>query len=280
MYIFNHFAMNKSDIIMNKITDSKYLVRLECCCEVLLKPCWERAVLTGHHWRLYLNDGPGAGVYYQGRKVEMAADTIYLLAPDCNLRVWCDNPEVRQLYLHFEVDRLGGKPERPIHPLPLDPVLAGLADELRNLVKSAHPLRELAATALAATALLRLDPASLIEREISKDIDKICEYMRQSPGREVSVGDLAAHLHMPVNRFIRLFESQLDCTPYQFLTKLRYARAQRLLEAGELSIDAICEDVGIRDRFHFSRTFKRLYGLPPALYRRNHQQGLTGIVGD
>ena len=45
----------------------------------------------------------------------------------------------------------------------------------------------------------------------------------------------------------------------------------RLLEEGELSIDDICETVGVKDRFHFSRMFKRLHGLSPAAYRRGYR---------
>ena len=50
--------------------------------------------------------------------------------------------------------------------------------------------------------------------------------------------------------------------------KMSKTNAARLLEERRLSIDEISEAVGIRDRFHFSRTFKRLYGCTPAAYRR------------
>ena len=33
------------------------------------------------------------------------------------------------------------------------------------------------------------------------------------------------------------------------------------------AIDEICEYVGVRDRFHFSRMFKSRYGLSPGRYR-------------
>ena len=59
-------------------------------------------------------------------------------------------------------------------------------------------------------------------------------------------------------------------TPYQYLLQLRYNQASKLLHSNRYSIDEICEMVGVKDRFHFSRTFKKMYGVPPAQYRKSY----------
>ena len=151
---------------------------------VRLQPLWNGMRLTGHHWRLYVHDAPGAGVVVNEEKLELSPGFAWLLPPHGDLPAWCENPALNQLYLHFEVAR---------------------------------------------------------------------------------------RLGMPVNAFIRRFQAGTGSTPYQYLTNLRYTRAARLLEEGELSIDDICETVGVKDRFHFSRMFKRLHGLSPAAYRQGYR---------
>ena len=107
--------------------------------------------------------------------------------------------------------------------------------------------------------------------EKDREIEELCESLRHTLAQELTVTDLARRFGMPVNAFIRRFQAGTGSTPYQYLTNLRYARAARLLEEGELSIDDICEAVGVKDRFHFSRMFKRLHGLSPAAYRRGYR---------
>jgi transcriptional regulator GlxA family with amidase domain len=47
-------------------------------------------------------------------------------------------------------------------------------------------------------------------------------------------------------------------------------RAKELLERSLLSVKQVMAAVGITDRSHFDREFKKAYGLPPAQYRINH----------
>lgn len=53
-----------------------------------------------------------------------------------------------------------------------------------------------------------------------------------------------------------------------YLQEIRYALAAQLLESTSLTIGEICEKIGIRDPFHFSREFKRCHERSPSLYRK------------
>ena len=91
---------------------------------------------------------------------------------------------------------------------------------------------------------------------------------------DIGIEELAARARMAPNAFLRQFRGITGSTPYQYLLQLRYSYASQLLESQAFSIDEICELVGVKDRFHFSRRFKKLYGAPPALYRRQHTTGI------
>ncbi|UKI31143.1 MAG: AraC family transcriptional regulator [Lentisphaeria bacterium] len=144
-----------------------------------------------------------------------------------------------------------------------------LLQELADRARSADELfRETAAVALAAAAVTELPREILIEFHRDHRMDRMIDYIHDRFRSPLSIEKMATGCGMGVNNFIRRFRECTGCTPYHYLTQVRYAAAARLLEAKELSIDEICAEVGIRDRFHFSRTFKRLYGQAPAAYRK------------
>jgi AraC-like DNA-binding protein len=56
--------------------------------------------------------------------------------------------------------------------------------------------------------------------------------------------------------------------PMQYLTQWRIALAAHLLRSGRLSMIRIAEEVGYESEAAFSRAFKREYGVPPGVWRR------------
>ena len=73
------------------------------------------------------------------------------------------------------------------------------------------------------------------------------------------------------NAFTRRFREVMGITPHHYLQEIRYALAAQLLESTSLTIGEICEKIGIRDPFHFSREFKRYHERSPSLYRKVRQ---------
>lgn len=66
----------------------------------------------------------------------------------------------------------------------------------------------------------------------------------------------------------RLFKRFADESPLQLLTRLKMTRAAELLVQGDLLIKQVAEESGFPDPYHFSRVFKRVYGIPPETFVR------------
>ena len=67
----------------------------------------------------------------------------------------------------------------------------------------------------------------------------------------------------------RLFQRAFGVTPHQYLTDLRLGRAAELLaiaDRASLSVIDIARSCGYRDALHFSRMFKKQYGVAPSQY--------------
>ncbi len=84
---------------------------------------------------------------------------------------------------------------------------------------------------------------------------------------------LAGLCHMSRNRFIRLFAGVTGRTPMEYLrrTRMNFARAE--LERGHDCIGELAERCGYADVYSFSRSFRRVCGVPPTGWAKGKQGG-------
>jgi AraC-like DNA-binding protein len=89
---------------------------------------------------------------------------------------------------------------------------------------------------------------------------------------ELSPGIVAAAHHVSLRYLHRLFEAQ-DTTVAGWIRRRRLERCRRDLADPAfraVSVAAVAARWGLPDSAHFSRLFRRTYGLPPAEYRRSY----------
>jgi len=66
----------------------------------------------------------------------------------------------------------------------------------------------------------------------------------------------------------RLFRQFARLGAYQFLVRLKMNRAAEMLYDGGTMVKEVAADLGFADAFHFSRVFKRTYGVAPDDFAR------------
>lgn len=83
-----------------------------------------------------------------------------------------------------------------------------------------------------------------------------------------SLEEIAEACHVDEAYLCRLFGRFDDQSPYQYLMQLKMsAAAVRLQQEGRL-VKEVAYELGFRDPFHFSRAFKKVFGLAPAAFRQ------------
>jgi transcriptional regulator GlxA family with amidase domain len=99
--------------------------------------------------------------------------------------------------------------------------------------------------------------------------------MKAELHRDISLDEIATSVNLSLSRLHHLFKAQTGTTPAQYLRFLRMEQARELLEFTFMSVKQIMVSVGVRDRSHFEREFKRMYGLTPTRYRASAKLALT-----
>ncbi|MFN2226376.1 MAG: helix-turn-helix transcriptional regulator, partial [Anaerolineae bacterium] len=77
------------------------------------------------------------------------------------------------------------------------------------------------------------------------------------------VDDIAQELGMSVSSFHHHFKDVTAMSPLQFQKQIRLQEARRLMLGEDLDAASAGYRVGYNDASHFSREYKRLFGLPP-----------------
>jgi AraC family transcriptional regulator, arabinose operon regulatory protein len=94
--------------------------------------------------------------------------------------------------------------------------------------------------------------------------------LKEDLRKELSPDDLARAVNLSPSRFRHIFKAEVGTSPRRYLHTLRLEYARELLETSLLSVKQIVACIGINDRSHFDREFKRAYGLSPIRYRAAH----------
>ncbi|MFZ9935821.1 MAG: helix-turn-helix domain-containing protein [Luteolibacter sp.] len=97
------------------------------------------------------------------------------------------------------------------------------------------------------------------------------EWIQRRLDGPVTVAAWARACRLNPDYFSRLFKAHTGMSPKMWLVEARLQRAARLLVDRAATVEIVAERCGFNCPFHFSRTFKGRFGVPPASYRRIRQ---------
>jgi len=84
---------------------------------------------------------------------------------------------------------------------------------------------------------------------------------------ELPLSELVRVVNLSPSHLQRLFKAEVGMTTFRYMKLLRMERARYLLESSFLSVKEIMKTVGINNRSHFVKDFKKLYGQTPTQLR-------------
>jgi AraC-like DNA-binding protein len=93
----------------------------------------------------------------------------------------------------------------------------------------------------------------------------------------LGVEALASGVNMSAGHLSRQFRRAYGESPHTYLMTRRIERAMALLRRGDLSVTAVCFEVGCSSLGTFSSRFTELVGVPPSVYRRQAARATAGM---
>lgn len=101
----------------------------------------------------------------------------------------------------------------------------------------------------------------------SQTLAAVLDHMAAHLGEELTIESLARRANMSSRTFARRFRAETGTTPYDWLLTQRVAAAQRLLEDGDDTIDAVAAKCGFGGPAALRHHFARRLGTTPQAYR-------------
>lgn len=104
-----------------------------------------------------------------------------------------------------------------------------------------------------------------------KDIaQQMIYYFEEHYQEEVSLEQVAASMYLSPYYISRIFKSETGEPPIEYLIWLRMEKAKELLEnESAKSVQQVAASVGYEDAYHFSKLFKKRYGVSPSQVKKS-----------
>ena len=93
--------------------------------------------------------------------------------------------------------------------------------------------------------------------------NRILQHLRNNYFRLRTIDELAAEVNIDSAYLSRVFKRFHHEPPYRFLIRLKMGHAASLLLSTRRLVKDIAFELGFENQFHFSRTFKSVYGVSP-----------------
>jgi AraC-like DNA-binding protein len=101
-------------------------------------------------------------------------------------------------------------------------------------------------------------------------------YLNRNYPRALTRWKLAEAVGVSEDYLTRVFRAETGMTPWDYLARLRIAKAGELLLSGAESVGSIAARVGIADQAYFTRVFRKVTGMTPQAFRSSGPKGSPG----
>ena len=212
-----------------------------------------------HYMIHYVVRGKGR-LYSEAGEFAVTPGQIFLVMPQENAHYVAD-PEDPWEYIWIcftgklaqKLDALNDR----VMNMPIDPFAM-----IRGLEKRADTREEVGTAALFLIFAELFSGRPAPPHYVRRTVDTI-NSLYMTP---ITVESIAANLGIDRRYLARIFKTSMGISMQEYLIKVRMEQAEKLLR-DKLPINLVSDLVGYSDPFHFSKMFKKYYGISPSRYK-------------
>jgi AraC family transcriptional regulator len=103
-------------------------------------------------------------------------------------------------------------------------------------------------------------------------LGRVMNFIHTTPYAGISLQAMADAAGLSPFHFSRMFKVSTGSSPHQYVLRRRIDVGAEMLLNQEHSISDVALELGFADQSHFTMHFKRVHGMGPAGYRRQHRR--------
>ncbi|CAN7409193.1 AraC family transcriptional regulator [Paenibacillus sp. LjRoot153] len=228
-------------------------------------------------------DVPGVFITYEGKGMltqdnasyELHAGTYFIVQEGVTTSYRCHNNDWKFYFIDFNSLAMPR-----FLQLPLCVVVSSgkIGEALQKCERLIETLIEQPLGCPYATNILLQEILLLFSKEQSvatmpqhKKLNKIILYIHKHLDQAIRVEELVQLSGLARTTFYTRFRDITGLSPSDYMLKLKLESAKVSLETTTLSVKEIAANLQFYDEFHFSKLFKRKYGLSPSSLRRSYK---------
>lgn len=225
-------------------------------------------------------EAPGLFITYEGKgtltvidnNYELHAGTFFFVQKDISSMYKCKNEDWKFYFLDFSSIGIPGSLQLPIFKVVSTGKIAEALQLCERLIDIliAQPLGyEYSANILLQEIfLLFAREQSVSANSRHTEINKILIYIHRNMDKQIRIEDLIELSGLSRTSFFTRFRSTTGLSPSNYMLKLKLESAKVSLETTNLTVKEIAANLNFYDEFHFSKLYKKNFGMSPRESRK------------
>lgn len=215
---------------------------------------------------VYTIQGSGCIQMKNGKTLTVSAPSVVFI-DSRNIDSYWTNGIVWNLNW-FEFLMQGVTPIPFEEPIPLkNDIYPEILNEVKELIASNSQIKLNAAVAgfgFVFYKWLTLIAQSKSMSTQEKTVNEIIAKMSENIGENIAIRQFAQEAGYTEQYVRKLFLKYLDITPKQYYLKLKLDASMMMLKRSGTNVKRVAFELGFNDSFHFSRAFKKEFGICPS----------------
>lgn len=115
-------------------------------------------------------------------------------------------------------------------------------------------------------------------RDTNSALIQAKQYIEDHYMQALTLEELAKAAEFSPKYFVDLFKKKYGKSAMEYVSELRLQQAKRLMAQNGIKLREVAHRVGYADEFYFSRKFKKMIGVPPAVYMKSRRRKLVAYT--